>query len=84
MRKIFLALVATMVLSSVSANAGGKFGVTAGLGFNTSKLTEMGGDTRTGWNAGITGAFDLPLGFSIQPSLVYNAKTMDISESVII
>jgi hypothetical protein len=82
MKKIFLALVVTMVLSSVSANAGGKFGVTGGLGFNTAKFTELGGDTKTGWNVGITGAFDLPLGFSIQPSLVYNEKTMDIAESV--
>lgn len=82
MKKFILALVATIVLSSVSAYAGGGFGITGGLGFNTSKFTEVGGDTRTGWNAGITGSFDLPLGFSIQPSLVYSAKTMDLAESV--
>ena len=82
MKKILLALVMTIVLSSVSASAGGKWGVTGGLGFNASKFSELGGDTRTGWNLGLTGAFDLPLGFSIQPSLVYNAKAMDIAENV--
>ena len=82
MKKILLALVMTIVLSSVSASAGGKWGVTGGLGFNASKFSELGGDTRAGWNLGLTGAFDLPLGFSIQPSLVYNAKAMDIAENV--
>ena len=82
MKKLFLALVVTIVLSSVSAHAGVKWGVTGGLGFNTSKFTEVSGESRTGWNAGLTSSFELPLGFSIQPSLVYNEKTMDIVENV--
>lgn len=80
MKKFLLALVMTIVLSSVSANAVGRWGVTAGLGFNTSKFVEVSGETRTGWNVGLTGAFDLPLGFSIQPSLIYNEKVMDITD----
>lgn len=82
MRKFILALVVTIVLSSVSANARGGWGITGGLDFNTSRFAEMGGESRTGWSLGLTGGFDLPLGFSIQPSLMYAEKNMDITGAV--
>ena len=64
MKKFFLALAAAIVLSSVSAHAGVKFGVTGGLGFNTAEFTKMDVESRTGWNAGVTFGVELPMGFS--------------------
>ena len=82
MKKFFLALAAVIVLSSVSANAGVKLGVTGGLGFNTSEFTKMDVENRTGWNAGITFGVELPMGFSLQPSLVYHQKGANFAKGV--
>lgn len=49
-----------------------KFGVMGGATF--SSIEGIKNSSMTGWNAGITLQFKLPLGFSIQPSLMYNNK----------
>lgn len=82
MKKFFLALALCVMFSCVSAYAGAKWGVTAGLGFNNSKFTEVDVEAKTGWNAGLTFDFDLPLGFSLQPSLVYHQKGANLVEGV--
>jgi hypothetical protein len=82
MKKFFLALAAAMVLSSVSAHAGVKFGVTGGLGFNTAEFTKMDVESRTGWNAGVTFGVELPMGFSLQPSVVYHQKGANLAKGV--
>ena len=76
MKKFLVALAAAMMLFSVQAYAGGKFGVTGGLNFNTAKIKDVKMDAQAGWNAGITYNLDLPLGFSLQPSLVYTQKAV--------
>ena len=74
MKKFLTALAAAMMLFSVQAYAGGKFGVTGGLNFNTAKIKDVKMDAQAGWNVGLTYNLDLPLGFSLQPALVYTQK----------
>ena len=50
----------------------GDFGIVAGANFNTIK--NISPDLATGYHAGLTYKFNLPLGFAIQPSLLYNMK----------
>lgn len=79
MKKI--AVLVAAVLLAVTASAQGKFGITAGMNFNSAKIQDIELDSRMGWSAGITYAFDLPLGFSIQPSLVYTQRGLQIDAS---
>ncbi len=82
MKRILLAAVAAMMLFSAQASAQARWGVTGGMNFNTTKLTGVSTENRIGWNAGLTCLVDLPLGFSLQPSLVYSQKSANISENV--
>ncbi len=73
--KRFLAIAAAFLLIfSVQANAQIRYGITGGINFNTSEISGIDVDTKAGWNLGVTALVDLPLGFSIQPSLVYSQK----------
>ena len=76
--KRFLAvtlLTAVCLLSAVQAHAI-KYGVVAGATFSSLQNVEQ--SSKTGWNLGATAQFKLPLGFSIQPSLIYNSKVAGI------
>ena len=70
MKRLFVVIAAVLV--AVTASAKGGFGVTAGLNFNSATIQDVKMDSRAGMNVGITFAADLPLGFSLQPSLVYS------------
>ena len=74
MKKLITALAAAMMLFSVQAYAGGKFGVTGGMNVNSAKIKDVKMDAQAGWNLGLAYNLDLPLGFSLQPSLVYSQK----------
>lgn len=74
MKKILFALAVVIMLAPVQASAKG-FGVTAGMNFNSTKIKDVKMEAQAGWNVGLTYAFNLPLGFSIQPSLVYSQKS---------
>lgn len=76
------ALAALMMLFSVQASAGVRWGFTAGVGFNTSQFSGVEVEARTGWNAGLTTCLDLPMGFSLQPSLIYHQKGANITGNV--
>lgn len=80
MKRLFV--LAAAVLIAVSASAQGKFGITAGMNFNTSKFGDIDVKAKTGWSAGITYGVDLPLGFSIQPSLVYQQKGANLADGI--
>lgn len=67
-----------MLFCSVQASAQG-FGITAGMNFNSAKISDVKLDAKAGWNVGVTYGFDLPLGFSLQPSLVYIQKAANYS-----
>ena len=78
MKRYLLALAALMLFCSVQASAQG-FGITAGMNFNTAEISNVKMDTKAGWSVGVTYGVDLPLGFSLQPSLVYVQKSADYS-----
>lgn len=73
---IVLICIAALV-SSVEISAQ-KYGIIGGATF--SSIEGIKSSAATGWNAGATVQFKLPLGFSIQPSLMYNNKaTSDLN-----
>ncbi len=82
MKRLFMMVVAALFLCGITASAQPKWGVTAGLNFNTSKFTDVDVKARTGWSAGATCLVDLPLGFSLQPSLVYHQKGANITGNI--
>lgn len=74
MKKYLIVIAAAILAFSATASAQMNFGVTAGMNFNSAKIGDVKMDARAGWNVGATVQFDLPLGFSLQPSLVYMQK----------
>ena len=75
MKKYLIVIAAALLAFSATASAQVNFGVTAGMNFNSAKIGDVKMDARAGWNVGATVQFDLPLGFSLQPSLVYMQKS---------
>ena len=74
MKKIF-AVIALCVMTfwgSTTLKAG-NFGVVGGASFTG--LKEISPELSTGYHAGVTYKFHLPLGFAIQPSLQYHMKS---------
>lgn len=82
MKRILTVVLAALMLTGISASAQAKWGVTAGLNFNTSKFSEVDVKARTGWSVGGACLVDLPLGFSVQPSLLYHQKGANITNEL--
>lgn len=82
MKRILIIVTSLLVLISASASAQTRWGVTAGMNFNTSKFTEVEVEAKTGWSAGITCLVDLPFGFSLQPSLLYHQKGANLTDEI--
>ena len=82
MKRLLIIAVTALMVFSVSAAAQG-FGVTAGLNFNSAKIQDVKMDAKAGWNVGVTYALNLPLGFSLQPSLVYTQSTASIDMNLV-
>ena len=82
MKRILTTVLAVLLLAGLSASAQVKWGVTAGLNFNTSKFTEVDVKAKTGWSVGGTCLLDLPLGFSVQPSLIYHQKGANLTNEI--
>ena len=74
MKKVIFLVAAALMAFSATVKAQVDFGVTAGMNFNSAKIADVKMDTKAGWNAGVTLQVDLPLGFSLQPSVVYMHK----------
>ena len=69
-----MACAAVLMLFSVHASAIGRWGVTGGMNFNSATIKDVKMEAQAGWNLGLTYNLDLPLGLSLQPSLVYSQK----------
>ncbi len=82
MKKLIISAIALLLIFSVQTSAQIKVGATAGMNFNTAKFTELQTSPKAGWNAGLTLLVDLPLGLSIQPSVVYSQKTTVIANGI--
>lgn len=72
---ISLAAVLTFLCFGIQESAAkGGFGILGGVNFSTMKIQEVNSSTMTQWHAGFTYKTSLPLGFSIQPSVIYSVK----------
>ncbi len=69
-----------MTFWSSDALRAGDFGVTGGASFTG--LKDVSKDMATGYHAGITYKFHLPLGFAIQPSLLYHLKSSTVDSAL--
>ncbi len=69
---ILVSIVSIFFVQDVSAQS--SFGITGGINFSSTTIRETNLAMRTGYHAGITYRARLPLGFSIQPTLLYNVK----------
>ena len=80
MRKL-IAICAVAIMSIVFAHTAdaGRFGIKAGTNV-TSMDFKAGIPPVLGYSAGITWQWDLPLGFAIQPDLLYHVKASRLSE----
>lgn len=80
MKKIIIAaaVLLTGLFAAEKAQAQG-FGVTAGMNFNSASYKDIQLDSKAGFSLGVTYLLDLPLGLSVQPSLVYMHKSADYS-----
>lgn len=87
MKKILalLVLASTMLFAAHNASAQiGHFGVKGGLTFSKASMDEIKSLNYTGFHAGVTYQLNLPLGFSIQPELVYQQRGARIKGSGIV
>ena len=71
--KKFFVIAAALLAVAVSANA--QVGIIAGLTTSETKIKNIDTKSAAQFHAGITYKIGLPLGFAIQPSLMYNART---------
>ena len=78
--KRILIVIALCVMTFWSSHTlrAGDFGIVAGAGFTSIK--NISPEVATGYHAGLTYKFNLPLGFAIQPSLLYNVKASHVDE----
>ena len=77
MKHLKIVLVACLMILGVSQlSAQGRFGIVGGANFSESSIKSLKKDKITQYQAGITYQLKLPLGFAIQPSLLYQAKGM--------
>ena len=80
MKKLIAICVAAIVSLALAHTAdAGRFGVKAGANI-TSLDFKSGMPPTLGYSAGITWQWNLPLGFAIQPDLLYHVKASSLSE----
>ena len=75
MRKTIIAL--SLLLATVSASAGIKFGIRGGVNVTNVSIADISGISKTGFYLGPTLKLGLPLGFDIDASLLYNQLEAD-------
>ena len=78
-RFIAAAALFLMSLSFGGKLSAGNFGVLGGANFCTTNIANINAETMTQWHAGIAYKFNLPLGFHIQPTLLYNVKGANLN-----
>lgn len=82
MKRCLTIVIAALFLCSAAASAQARWGVTAGLNFNTAQFTNLDVKAKTGWSVGATCQLDLPFGLSLQPSLLYHQKGANITNNI--
>ena len=81
--KQFLAAAALFLMSLCFGDrmSAGNFGVLGGANFYATNIKQINANTVTQWHAGVTYKMNLPLGFHLQPALLYNVKGADLNVS---
>ena len=75
MKKIIALCVVAIVAASLSFNADARrFGVKAGVNVMDLNVEFVESKGVLGYQAGLSWQFDLPLGFAIQPDIMYHVK----------
>ena len=84
MKKYIVIVLASvlMLTGAFSSVAQSRYGVIGGMTFSTSRISDLTRAPMTQWHGGFTYKLDLPLGFSLQPSLVYHAKGTRLNEQM--
>lgn len=70
-----------MTLAGASEISAQKYGVMGGANFTSMRSIEK--SSATGYYVGGTAQFKLPLGFSLQPSLIYSAKVSEVGDNAL-
>jgi len=82
MKRIFAVIaLSAMTLFAASEISAQKYGIIGGASFTSMQNVEK--SSKTGFNIGATAQLRLPLGFSVQPSLVYNSKASEVGGDMI-
>ena len=68
-----------MSLSFGGKLSAGDFGLLGGANFCSASVAGVRAESMTQWHAGLAYKFNLPLGFHIQPTLLYNVKGSDLN-----
>lgn len=80
MKKLFVVCVAVVFAFAADFNADAKrYGFKAGINVADIQTIE-GFNTALGYQAGVAWQYDLPLGFSIQPELIYHVKATNFEQ----
>ncbi len=77
---IFVLTLSVLFLGSLTTSAQSRYGVIGGMTFSNFSLKDWNGATMTKGHVGFTYRLDLPLGFSFQPSLIYNVKGAQLKD----
>ena len=80
-RILALVTVCALALLAASEMSAQKYGVIGGATFTSMQNVEKSG--KTGFNIGATAQLKLPLGFSVQPSLIYNSKAAKVDGNLL-
>ncbi len=80
MKRIKLSILVILVSAFVGQTlyAQSAFGIIGGISFSNTKIRETNYAMRTQYHAGLTYRARLPLGFSIQPALLYHVKCANV------
>lgn len=82
--KKFIAAAALFLMSLSFGDrlSAGNFGVLGGASFYSANLKEINTKAVTQWHAGLAYKLNLPLGFHVQPALLYNVKGVDAGQNI--
>ena len=80
-RLLAIAAVVLAALVFTSEASAQRYGIKAGANF--SSMQNIDKSSATGYFVGATSQFRLPLGFSIQPSLLYSAKVSEVGDNAL-
>lgn len=81
MKKLFAIAVAMLMAVLLSSNADARrFGIKAGVNVADLNVENVESVSAIGYQAGLSWQFDLPLGFAIQPDILYHVKATRLDQ----